>query len=86
MPIMELHLSPWPEDDIAAAVLAAVACLIEQEQADQTLDAAGCTAWQAAALAAAQGLPPARNGAYASWHTADRARRVGRWSYGIVGL
>ena len=86
MPIMELHLSPRPDDDTAAAVLAAVACLIEQKQADQTLDPSGCTAWQAAALIAVQGLPPARNGAYASWHTADRAQRTGRWSYGIVGM
>jgi hypothetical protein len=86
MAIMELHLSPRPDDDTAAAVLAAVAWLIEQKQADQTRDVSDRTAWQAAAVLAAQGLPPARSGAYASWHTADRAGRAGRWSYGMIGI
>jgi hypothetical protein len=86
MPVMEVRLIPTPDDDTAAAALAAIACLIEQEYAAETRDTPTRAAWRAAALIAAQRLAPARNGAHASWHAADRAQREGRWSYGIVGM
>jgi hypothetical protein len=83
---MELRFAPTPDDDTAAAVLAAITCLIEQEQAGEAPAPRARTAWRAAAALAAQGLPPARNGAHASWHAAERSGRATRWSYGIVGL
>jgi hypothetical protein len=73
------------DDDLAAAVIAAVRCFIEQEQPDQRSELPQ-PAWRAAAALAAQRLPPARNAAYISWSAAERASREDHWSYGIVGL
>jgi len=50
------------------------------------LEAPARSAWQAGSALAVQGMPPARNGAFAAWHAAERARRAERWSGGIIGL
>jgi hypothetical protein len=65
-------------------VIAAIACMIAQETADDSPQAPARSAWQAAGALAAQGLPPARNGAFATWPAAERARRAERWSGGII--
>jgi hypothetical protein len=83
---MKLEMTPTPDEDTAAAVIAAISCLIEQEQTDVLPRAHERTAWRAGAASAAQGLPPARNGAHAGWHAAERTRRASCWSYGIVGM
>ena len=82
---MQVTLTPTPDDDTAAAVIAAIACVITQEAADDTSDVPARSAWQAGSALVAQGLPPARNGAFAAWHAAERTRRAERWSGGIVG-
>ena len=86
MQAMYVTLTPTPDADTAAAVIAAIAYVIAQETADDTPDAPARSAWSGARALAAQGMPPARNGAFAAWHTAERARRAERWSGGIVGL
>ena len=86
MQAMHVTLTPLPDADTVAAVIAAIACVIAPETADETPDAPARSAWQAANALAAQGLPPARSGAFAAWHTAERARRAARWSGGIIGL
>jgi hypothetical protein len=67
-------------------VTAAISCLIAQEQDAAKPPEPARSAWRAAAASEAVGLPPARNSAGAAWHAADRARRAGRWSFGIVGM
>ena len=74
------------DDDLAAAVIAAVHCFIAQELPDQRSELLPRPAWRAAAALAAQRLPPVRNAAYMSWSAAERASRESHWSYGIVGL
>jgi hypothetical protein len=86
MQAMHVTLTPSPDSDIAAAVIAAIAAMIAPEADDDTLDAPMRSAWQAGGALAVQGMPPARNGAFAAWHAAERARRADRWSGGIVGL
>jgi hypothetical protein len=83
---MQVTLTPTPDADTAAAVIAAIACVIAQETADDAPDAPARSAWHTGSALATQGLPPARNGAFAAWHAAERARRAERWSGGIVGL
>ena len=86
MQAMQVTLTPTPDEDIAAAAIAAIACVIAQETADDRPNAPARSAWQVGAALAVQGLPPARNSAFAAWHAAERARRAERWSGGIVGL
>src|SRR5215212_987758 len=86
MRAMQVILSPAPDDDTAAAVLAAIACAIEHDAAGDTADAPARSSWRTAGMLAAQGLPGARNAAYAGWRSAERARRAERWSSGIVGM
>jgi len=81
-----MTLTPTPDPDTAAAVIAAIACAIAPEPADVRPDAPARSAWRAGSALAAQGMPPARNGAFAAWHAAERARRAERWSGGIIGL
>jgi hypothetical protein len=83
---MHVTLTPKPDADVAAAVIAAISCVIAQEATDHTPDAPARSAWQAASALAAQGMPPTRNGTFAAWHAAERARRAERWSAGIIGL
>ena len=80
---MQVTLIPTPDADTAAAVIAAIAAMIAPETADDTPDAPVRSAWQAGGALAVQGMPPARNGAFAAWHAAERARRAERWSGGI---
>jgi hypothetical protein len=85
MQTMQVTLTPTPDADTAAAMIAAIAYVIAQETADDTPDAPARSAWHAGSALTAQGMPPARNGAFAAWHTAERARRAERWSGGVVG-
>ncbi|MEO7912624.1 MAG: hypothetical protein ABIV47_23490 [Roseiflexaceae bacterium] len=83
---MHVTLTPTPDADTAAAVIAAIACAIAPETADETPDLPARSAWHASGALATQGLPPVRSGAFAAWHSAERARRAERWSGGIIGL
>ena len=83
---MQVTLTPTPDADTAAAVIAAIACVIAPETANDPPDALARSAWHAADALVAQGMPPTRNGAFATWCTAERARRAARWSGGIVGI
>jgi hypothetical protein len=84
MQAMHVTLIPTTDADTAAAVIAAIACVMAQETADNRPHTPARSAWQAAGALAAQGLPPARNGAFTTWHAAARARRAERWSGGII--
>lgn len=86
MQTMQITLAPTPDPDTAAAVIAAIACVIAPQTADDTPAVPARSAWHAAAALEAQGMVPARNGRFATWHTAERARRAERWSAGIIGL
>jgi hypothetical protein len=70
------------DEDLAAAVLAALALYLEAEQ-----QAASATrsAWQVAALVASQGIAPAAGIGQIGWANTDRAGRMGRWSAGMLG-
>jgi hypothetical protein len=83
---MHVTLTPTPDADTAAAAIAAIACVLAQDTDDEAPDAPARSAWNAGNALAGQGMPPARNGRFAAWHAAERARRADRWSGGIVGL
>jgi hypothetical protein len=85
MPGMQLLLEPTPDEETAAAIVAAVCSYIEQTLGDAHPNEGRRRAWSAAAVLAAQYLPPARNAAHTAWSAAERAARAERWSYGIVG-
>ncbi|GAB4189313.1 MAG: hypothetical protein OHK0022_01520 [Roseiflexaceae bacterium] len=73
-------------DDELAAALIAVRCYLEEDALPAEAEPpAAPNAWRAAAVLDGQGLTPGRNGAGATWATADRAGREWRWSSGIVG-
>jgi hypothetical protein len=89
MPIM-IHitpLTPVTEDEVAAA-LAAVRLHLEQTTETNLVETRDVprSAWHAAALVEARGMPPVRNGAYATWNSIERTSRARRWSKGIIGL
>ncbi len=79
--VRSIHIS----DDLIAAALAAVCLYLEAEQAEAIEEAPSRSAWQAAALIAAQGGTPTRSGIVAAWRTADRIGRAAHWSAGILG-
>ncbi|HWQ11591.1 MAG TPA: hypothetical protein VNL77_02255 [Roseiflexaceae bacterium] len=80
-----MELTPAPlDEDLAAAVLAAVVLYTEAEAAAE--EPACRPAWRAAALIAAQGIAPARGVGATSWATAERAGRAARWSTGLLGM
>lgn len=83
---MQIQMTPTPDEATAAALAAAIACVIGQDSVDKRLDSPPHSSWRAAGMLAAQGLPPSRDAAMAAWRTAERARRAERWSYGIVGM
>lgn len=84
---MQVTLTPMPDADTVAAVLAALADCLEQDLAGAAdLPAAGRSAWRSAAVLAGQGLPPARRPGQLGWGSAERARREAGWSQGIVGM
>lgn len=72
-------------DDLIAAALAAIHLYLEAEQLEAVAAAPPRSAWQAAALVAAQGGVPARGDRTVTWRTVDRAGRAVRWSVGILG-
>ena len=82
---MKIEISPTPDDDAVAAIMAALAAY-DAGAADAPA-AAGPPAsmWAAASRMAAQELPPPVTPA-PGWAAAERARRAERWSSGIVGL
>jgi hypothetical protein len=84
MQSMLTHSSP-PSDDEVAAALAAVQCLLAEEQAPP-VEQAGMRPWQAAAMLESRGLLASRSSKSAEWPSAERANRALRWSKGIVGL
>jgi hypothetical protein len=87
MRAMHITLTPGADDDTAAAILAAIACMLDQEEAGDTVEvAAPRSLWKEAAVLAAQGLPPTRRPERMTWATAERARREACWSYGIAGM
>lgn len=73
------------DDDLVAAALAAVCLYLEAEQADAREEAPSPSAWQTAALIAAQGGTPARSGIVPAWRSVDRVGRAAHWSAGILG-
>ncbi|MCS6839464.1 MAG: hypothetical protein NZ699_01515 [Roseiflexus sp.] len=74
------------DDELVAAALAAIHLYLEAEQSEMIEAAPRRTAWQAAALVAAQGGVPARGDSSVTWRTVDRAGRAARWSVGILGM
>ena len=72
---MQVQLNPTPDDDTAAAILAAIACCLQPNLVGDDIASSPCSAWRAAGILVAQGLPPARG-----------AKRAVRWSSGIVGM
>ncbi len=73
------------DDELIAAALAAIHLYLEAEQSEAIETAPPRSAWQAAALIAAQGGVPARGDRMVAWRTVDRASRAVRWSVGILG-
>ncbi|KPV51879.1 hypothetical protein SE17_18715 [Kouleothrix aurantiaca] len=82
---MKIEITPTPDDDTVAAIVAALAAY--DTGAPEELGAAGphASMWAAANRQAAQGLPPPVTPT-PRWAEAERARRAERWSSGIVGL
>lgn len=85
MDAMNYHFDPTPDDDTAAAILAAIACCLEHERTDAADMLPPRSAWASAAALAAQELPPTR-AARPAWGSAERAKRANLWSSGIVGV
>ena len=83
---MNMTFNPAPDDDTAAAIVAALAAALGQKTAPSDEAMPERSLWSAAAQLAVQGLPPARSTAHAAWAGAERAEREHRWSYGIVGI
>ncbi|ABU60316.1 hypothetical protein [Roseiflexus castenholzii] len=73
------------DDDLIAAALAAIHLYLEAEQSEALEMKPPRSAWQVAALVAAQGGVPARGDRAVTWRTVDRAGRAARWSVGILG-
>jgi hypothetical protein len=86
MSAMQIQFHPTPDDDTAAAILAAVACYAAPDPAATAAIHPQASAWRTAGQLAAQGLPAARAAAPPSWASADRTSRAARWSAGIVGM
>jgi hypothetical protein len=85
---MKIHSPASPtriDDDLIAAALAAIHLYLEAEQSESIEAAPPRSAWQAAALVAAQGGMPARGDRAVTWRTVDRIGRAARWSAGILG-
>lgn len=77
-----------PDEAEAAAALAAVACLLDEELAAAQAvarSAAAPTGWHDAARLLVQGLTPTRLPVALRWSSVERLRRAGRSNGGIVG-
>ncbi|HEU5013404.1 MAG TPA: hypothetical protein VFT66_12855 [Roseiflexaceae bacterium] len=79
-----VHMPPDASEDEVAAALVAVACVLEEHEAEQAAPAR--SAWSAAAALEVQRMPATRNGAFSTWGSVERSRRAARWSKGLVGL
>jgi hypothetical protein len=86
MSAMQIQFHPTPDDDTAAAILAAIACYQQPDSATITAARLPASAWRAAGQLAAQGLPTGRMPGPPAWASADRTSRAARWSAGIVGM
>jgi hypothetical protein len=86
MSAMQVQFSPTPDDDTAAAILAAIMCYLEPNALADSMAASPDSAWRAAGMLAAQGLPPSRGATPPTWSTAERTERAAHWSTGIVGM
>ncbi len=76
-----------PDSEEAAAAIAAITCLLEEEAALAT-GAAGQPApagWRNAARLIPQGLIPTRMPVEPRWSSIERLRRAGRGGGGLVG-
>ncbi len=72
-------------DEEMTAALVAVHCLLHEAAEPEAADHPARPAnWHAAAMLDTQGLVSGRSAATATWASADRAGREGRWSPGIV--
>jgi len=83
---MQVILIPTPDADTAAAVIAAITAMSAPSPDDDMPNTPARSAWQSGGALAVQGMPPARNGRFAAWHAAERARRAEHWSGGIIGI
>jgi len=74
-------------EDEAAAAIAAIACIFEQEAATsaQPVAGEGRRGWCDAARLVVQGLSPSRPPVAVRWGRVERLRRAGRGGTGIVG-
>jgi hypothetical protein len=73
-----------PTDDEAAAIVAAIACLLTT--GDSPAAAEPRSSWRGSATLISQGIAPARTPAAPSWATIERIRRARRGDSGITGL
>jgi len=83
---MQVQFSPTPDDDTAAAILAAIACYVESNSSTNPLAAPSGAAWRGAGMLEAQGLPPSHGAPPPKWSSAGRSQRAAHWSTGIVGI
>jgi hypothetical protein len=85
MSSMQVHFHPTPDEDTAAAILAAIACHLDSLPAASD-ELPPAPAWRIAARLAAQGQPPVPGASQPAWGGAERSGRAARWSSGIVGM
>lgn len=80
-------LTGAPDDEEAAAAIAAVLAALEAEAVALTPaeQAAPRQGWHASARLITQGLAPSRLPATPTWGRVERLRRAGRGGSGIVG-
>lgn len=74
-----------PHEEEAAAVIAAVSCLLADEGQSQTDQPGQPAGWRGASRLLSQGLSPTRTSAAPRWGNIERLRRAGRGGGGIVG-
>ncbi|MCX7789773.1 MAG: hypothetical protein N2378_03960 [Chloroflexaceae bacterium] len=76
-----------PDTEEAAAAIAAITCLLEEEAAFAIGDATqqAPAGWRSAARLMTQGLIPTRTPIAPRWSSIERLRRAGRGGGGIVG-
>lgn len=75
-----------PSEEEAVAALAAVSCLLEEEQRGRLpVQARTSSRWHDSSRVAIAGLTPTRLATSPTWGTIERLRRGGRGGSGIVG-
>lgn len=78
-------ITPSPNEDEAAAALAAVAMVLAEEEA-QVDETVIDWRWVASGMLVIQGLPLMRTPQPPQWGNVERLRRAGHGSTGITGL